>query len=504
MSNASLAFPSLLLERANARIHAYKEACDYTVTDFAPVVWGCSDYVAHTLTHHPHLLKDLAESGDLMSAYEQGTYHERLDAAIKGVTTEEALKKVLREFRRREMVRIIWRDLSGWGSLSETVGDLSEMADACIKNAASLLYRWLCEEVGKPQDYQGEQQDLVVVAVGKLGGQELNLSSDIDLIFAYPESGETDHASAPVSHEQFFTRLGQQLIEVLNKVTEHGFVFRVDMRLRPFGASGSLVMSFSAMENYYQEHGRDWERYALVKARIVSGNPRAGRKLMRILRSFVYHHYLDYTAIQALREMHELIVKETKSRELETNVKLGAGGIREIEFIGQAFQLIRGGEDRRLQNQRLLPILTLLEEEELLSREAVTALREAYVFLRNVEHRLQAVADQQTHQLPSDELGMVRLAFSMSCPDWTTFEEQLNHHRVNVTRLFQQLVAKPHIDDVSQETEQLQPELEAIWLGKESAQDPAKTLHDMGFDDTDEALQILTTLRESRKYSDGD
>ena len=230
---------------------------------------------------------------------------------------------------------------------------------------------------------------------GEVGvGANLTYISDIDLIFAFPGKGETRGGRRSLDNQQFFIRLGQRLIQALDQITADGFVFRVDMRLRPYGQSGALALSFAALETYYQDQGRDWERYAMVKSRIVAGDPKAGQVLMESLRPFVYRRYIDFSAFESLRSMKAMISREVRRQGLENNIKLGSGGIREIEFVVQAFQLIRGGRDRELQQRELLIILNELEALELLPSPVVNELREAYIFLRNLEHALQGMEDE--------------------------------------------------------------------------------------------------------------
>ncbi|HBP92283.1 MAG TPA: bifunctional [glutamate--ammonia ligase]-adenylyl-L-tyrosine phosphorylase/[glutamate--ammonia-ligase] adenylyltransferase, partial [Alcanivorax sp.] len=323
------------------------------------------------------------------------------------------LKATLRRLRHRHMVRLIWRDLTGLADYHATVADLSLLADTLIATALEKLYQWACERNGTPRDEQGRPVKLVVLAMGKLGARELNLSSDIDLIFAYEDEGEIEGERRNLTHHQFFLRLGQQLIKALDQTTGDGFVFRVDMRLRPWGKSGALAVGFDAMESYYENQGREWERYALIKMRPVAGDLDAGARLIERLNPFVYRRYIDYGAFESLREMKGLIEREVNRKGMQADVKLGAGGIREVEFIVQAFQLIRGGQLPSLRDPNLMKVLPMLVEEGMLPEEVVAELADAYVFLRDVEHRLQAVNDRQTQRLPDDELGWQRLTFAM-------------------------------------------------------------------------------------------
>ena len=369
-------------------------------------VAALSDFVVEQFCRLPEPCLALVDSGDLALSLAPGAMAQRLRDALADCPDEAELGRRLRRFRMLQQVRIVWRDLTRRADLVETCRDLSDLADACIDQACAWLYAQQCSQFGVPTGrHSGQPQQLVVLGMGKLGAGELNLSSDIDLIFAYGEAGETRGARREQDNQEFFTRLGQRLIKALDAVTVDGFVFRVDMRLRPYGSAGALVLSFAAMELYYQDQGRDWERYAMIKARVVGGDQASGAELLTLLRPFVYRRYLDFSAIEALRSMKQLIRQEVRRRGMTDNVKLGAGGIREVEFIAQAYQLIHGGRDPALQQRPLLRVLTSLRERDYLPAAAEAELREGYCFLRYVEHGLQAIADQQTQTLPVDPQG---------------------------------------------------------------------------------------------------
>ncbi|MGZ5607500.1 MAG: [protein-PII] uridylyltransferase family protein, partial [Methylobacter sp.] len=320
-------------------------------------VWCASLFVAESCTRKPELLADLVNTGDLSCVYGNNSYAEKL--ARTPVESQAGLMTQLRDFRRREMVRIAWRDLAGWAELSETLADLSHLADACIQFALDFLYREACELRGTPLLSDGSPQQIVVLGMGKLGAYELNYSSDIDLIFAYAEDGVLSDRKE-TSYGEFFTKLCRNLIKVLDEITVDGFVFRTDIRLRPYGDSGPVIMTFDGMENYYQTQAREWERYAMIKVRQVAGDFKVGAQLMAMFRPFVYRRYLDYGAFEELRSLKAQITQELRRKDRMENIKLGPGGIREIEFIGQAFQLIRGGNDKALQIRPILEVLQLL------------------------------------------------------------------------------------------------------------------------------------------------
>jgi glutamate-ammonia-ligase adenylyltransferase len=462
-----------------------------------PRVFAVSEFVARAVTQQPEVLQGLITSGDLQRSYAAGELGQRIAQVLAAVGDEPLLKRRLREIRRREMVRLAWRDLAGWADLHEVMATLSELADACLEGALAKLHVWAVQKNGEPRgEHSGAPQSLVVLGLGKLGGQELNFSSDIDLIFAYPEDGETVGARMLSNHE-FFVRLGQSLIQVLNETTAEGFVFRVDMRLRPNGASGPLVLSFDAMEQYYQAHGRMWERYALIKARATAGDPAAGVALMKLLHPFVFRKYLDYTAVEEIRGMKAAIHRELLRQGVESNIKLGPGGIREIEFIGQAFQLIRGGRDRALQTRQLLPVLAHLAAEGDLARPAAQELRAAYEFLRNTEHRLQMINDQQTQVLPTNDLDRLRVAVGMGISDWAGFDAALKRHRQRVHEHFESVFVAPQgeappVDEKG---------LHAVWAGALDAAAAGAELQRAGFTDAVATLNLLHGLRAGGAYS---
>jgi len=399
-------------------------------------VWCSSLFIAESCTRKPELLVDLVNSGDLSMIYTDNSYAEKL--ARTPVETQAELMMKLRDFRRLEMVRIAWRDLAGWAELSETLVDLSHLADACIQYALDFLYQEACELRGIPLLSDGTPQQIVVLGMGKLGAYELNYSSDIDLIFAYAEDGVLQDRKE-TSYGEFFTKLCRNLIKVLDEITIDGFVFRTDIRLRPYGDSGPIIMTFDGMENYYQTQAREWERYAMIKVRQVAGDFKVGAQLMALFRPFVYRRYLDYGAFEELRSLKAQITQELRRKDRMENIKLGPGGIREIEFIGQAFQLIRGGNDKALQIRPILDVLQLLGERELLAQNDAEQLKQSYRFLRRVENHIQQYQDQQTHDLPTEPLAQRILAHSLDYSDWTSFKQELDQVRKQVHEVFDQV-----------------------------------------------------------------
>jgi glutamate-ammonia-ligase adenylyltransferase len=455
-------------------------------------IFALSDFVAESAILDPGLPLELSTSGDIDAAYAPGRLALKLGGFLEGATDADDLGFRLRRFRRREMVRIAWRDLAGLADLGRTTAELSELADACLDRAAAWLYREHSAEHGTPLSGDGSPMGLVILGLGKLGARELNFSSDIDLIFAFAGAGETCGAARPLTHEEFFSRLCRKLIHLIGQRTEEGFVFRVDLRLRPFGDNGPVAMSFDAMEHYYQEQGREWERYAWIKARAVAGDRSAGERLLQRLHPFVYRRYLDFGAFEALRAMKQMISQEVARKGMRQDIKLGPGGIREVEFFGQIFQLIRGGVSPELQQRPIREVLAALAAGGYVPVEACGELDAAYVFLRNVEHRLQEAADQQTHSLPEDPLGRARLAATLGFQDYAGFLGELNRHRTAVHRHFQMLLESP---DGDRPGKGLEAELKDLWLAKIDETGAADILAELGYDPPGEAVLALEDLR---------
>jgi glutamate-ammonia-ligase adenylyltransferase len=426
----------------------------------------------------------------------------------------EAFDGSLRKIRREFMWWIIWRDLNRLASLEQTTAHLSDFASACLQTAIDFHYQHIATLWGVPVSAQTNiVQPFIVLGMGKLGAHELNLSSDIDLIFVYPESGETVGGSSQQhkSNQEFFIRLGQKVIQSLDTVSPEGMVFRVDMRLRPYGDSGALVMNFLSLENYYETQGREWERYAMIKARPVAQSSdellarlasnvkhqAAGKyvhQLMSLLKAFTYRIYVDFSAIDSLREMKQLINKEVQRKGLSQDVKLGAGGIREVEFIAQVFQLVRGGRDTQLQERSLLKVLPLLAEDNMLPPKVVEQLLEAYRFLRNTEHAIQAYQDQQTQSLPADDLNQQRLAWVMGCANWSDFYLQLQTFRQFVRQQFAAVIADPETDA----EQQRDGEWGLLWLGSLTGTAAEKFLWQHNIKEGENFCRCLEGFRQSR------
>ena len=382
-----------------------------------------SDFILTSALQSPELVIEIFSS-DYIHQEHTLDYKSQLNKSLELCSTEDDLHRALRLFRLREMVAIASADLLLNISLNESLKRLSELADQLVIGSLNWLSYFCYRQWGEPKNSEGETIPLLVYGMGKLGGKELNFSSDIDLIFVYPESGSTEGARRSIDNQQFFTRLGQKLITALNQKTADGFVYRVDMRLRPFGESGPLVLTFSAMEDYYQEQGRDWERYAMLKARLI-GESKYHKQLSTMLKPFVYRRYIDFSVIDSLRRMKMMIAQEVRRKQLINNIKLGAGGIREVEFIVQVFQLIRGGRVSVLQERNLLTVLPILVQEGELSERSMQVLKNAYVFLRRVENIIQALGDQQTQTLPDNEIDQARILYALHRDDLTNWSEFL-------------------------------------------------------------------------------
>ena len=439
-----------------------------------------SRYLDRVLTARPQLLDGL----DLRVACTVAC-----DAAnVAGASTREDLQRWLRHLRQQTMAMLIIRDLAGWADLPEVTRAMTQLAECTLGAALDWVTTDLSSTLGTPRGAGGQVQQLHVVGMGKLGGGELNVSSDIDLVFVYPEEGDTDGARSLSNHE-YFSRAGRALIGLLAEPTADGFVFRVDMRLRPYGDSGPLVASFDMLENYLITQGREWERYAWIKGRALTGDQ--GDGLMAMVRPFVYRRHLDYSAFASMRELHRQIRREVERRDRAGNIKLGRGGIREIEFIAQVFQLIRGGHDAALRRQPTRDVLGLLAQRELLPAAAVAELTQAYVFLRNLEHRLQYVDDQQTHALPADLEALQRIALSMGFDSHDAFSHALNRHRDAVAK---------HFDAILTEAPAQQHALAPLWAQSNDTAGGVACLAALGYQRAEALQSRIAQMHQSARY----
>jgi glutamate-ammonia-ligase adenylyltransferase len=443
-----------------------------------------SRYASRLLEAAPHLGLDAG----IERSFTAGDMRTALAAEPAG--DEATLQRTLRVLRQRVLLRLMVRDLGGTAPLAEVLATTTALAEVAISQALTRLDEWLAARHGRPVGAaSGREQHLHVLGMGKLGGAELNVSSDIDLIFVYPEEGET-RGPSPISNHEYFTRLGRRLIAAQSELTADGYVFRVDMRLRPYGDSGPLVASFDALENYFITQGREWERYAWIKARALTGD--RGVELMELVRPFVYRRHLDYNAIAELRDLHRQIRLEVSRRDTADNIKLGPGGIREIEFIAQVFQLIRGGRDPALRTQPTLAVLPLLAHNNLLPAAAVQELTEAYGFLRNLEHRLQYLDDQQTHVLPQPDADRALIAGAMGLDGYSALAAALDAHRARVTSHFEQIFAASSGGS--------EHALTHLWQASADAEKSNNALAALGFREPQAIENRLKSMRSGSRY----
>ena len=494
--------PDQLHEDARRYCTRFLAACDAVGVTVVPdneklliAVFAVSSFIAETAIAAPGWFAEEILAAPVAARY-RDDYKVELTAALADVDDDDTAYTRIRQIRNRTLCRIAWRDIVAGAAVESVIAELSDFADACISAGLVWVARTGEARYGTPRDGNNAVVSLLVLGMGKLGGRELNFSSDIDLIFAYPTGGTTLGGRREISNQEYFDKLGRRFIALLSDQTAAGFAFRVDMRLRPFGDSGPLTSNFDALEHYYQLHGRDWERYAFIKARIITGDDGAVQRLQQILKPFVYRRYLDYGALEAVREMKALINAEVARKDLIDDVKLGAGGIREIEFIGQTFQLIRGGREPRLQERSILRVLNVCAALNLLDLADADALADAYRFLRRTEHRLQQVADRQTHRLPQDPKERARLGFAMGYADYATFELELNRHRALVGRCFQELL-RPEDEAEAQPHGARSDVQEAADYWAAEAPDVRVLLH-LGFEDPDATATVIAQLKAPR------
>ncbi len=494
-----------------------------------------SPYIARTLTQYPTVLptliahKSIGPTGDLppglpsveflhneITALHTQAYSELKDQDINSVEASE--QRVLRIFRHRHMVRILWCDLTENYSLEQTLEQLSILAETCVRAADQWTYNALSERFGTPLDENKREQRLIIIGMGKLGGGELNVSSDIDIICVYPAAGHTEFITKALNTENtgrdktrdnsdFFRRCVQRFCKLLNSMTEDGFVYRVDTRLRPFGESGPPVINFDGLENYYFTQARDWERYAMIKGRALCGHHDDIQVLEQLITPFVYRRYLDYNAFDALRSLKRKIALSLLKQSMQDNIKLGSGGIREIEFIGQAFQLVRGGQDTRLRIRPIMQVLSLLVELNLLPETEVIELQSAYRYLRRVENAIQAMRDEQVHTLPNDPSDKERLLCMLDEPDWEFFQHTLTLHRNGVSQYFNQLFAMEDADNESVNSDVdtvLIDQAHDLWvaLGSDAIDDQQRSmlLENAGFSSDEALLASIATLTRGSFY----
>ena len=459
-------------------------------------VLACSPFAVRSFARKPQMLKDLLTGDRLARPLADGELPRLTGTALGEFRQEPSFMRELRWFRHREMCRILWRDLNGLSSLEESLAELTGLAEACILSALEFARANVAARHGLPRTAADEASEMAVIGMGKLGGGELNFSSDIDLIFIYSEDGRTD-GPVPIDALRFHTLVCQQLIRVLNQRTVDSFVYRVDTRLRPFGNSGPLVIKASSLESYLARSARDWERYAWVKARVINSCEMNEALYEEIMRPFVYRRYLDYSVFESLRDMKGKIEREALRKDKANDIKLGSGGIREIEFIAQSMQLVRGGANPDLRGRNLREMLARLGERGFLGPGTSGELDRSYCFLRRLENRLQGMDDRQTQALPDEEEDRSRLAFAMGHSDWDSLAEKTDSHREIVARHFSTIVFRR--DDLPEAEAGPPGDLAALWAG--DTENAGEILDAYGFSDPQVALDSMQAVRQAADYA---
>ena len=461
-------------------------------------LWQQSFFSERMCESYPRCIGELLLSSATEDSFESN-YEQQLRTQVLALEDEAQFKVHIRNFRNQHLLRLCWRDLILQVEPFVLLRELSALADACIRVTVDWLLPNMIKQFGDPQTDKNELARFLVIALGKLGGRELNFSSDIDVMFCYSDSGNTNGLRS-ISNQEFFIRIAQKLIHLLSDVSANGFVYRVDCRLRPFGEAGPLAVNFNHLEDYYQTHGREWERYAFIKARVVYGTDHDQELFKQIVSSFVYRKYIDFGVINTLREMKYMIAEQVNKKQNKNNIKLGAGGIREIEFIVQFFQLANGGRNTRLQTNHIDNALTEIERSGYLSKQAVQGLTQAYLFLRRVENRLQMRNDEQTHVLPEDPVIFQTLAESMLCQDGAAFTKELRLHIEHVSEVFAQISG----DEPAPDTEQDQ--YVQFWeLFTESSEvDSPNYLDKSDFKDSQHICEKLVDLKKSSEFRNQD
>ena len=481
-----------------------------------------SSYTARAIAARPALCERIAAFSEApitraridARLHELIAEHGEAQGAKEGAPIgEDALRYGLRRLRTEVFCAVMERDLAGRADVAEVTGTMTDLAEAAIQCAIEVLSAELEALYGEPRAADGNRLTLGVVGMGKLGGRELNASSDIDLIFVYEDDGETAGGTrAALSTQEFFTRLGRRLIGALAEATADGYVFRVDMRLRPNGDSGPLVCSLGMLEEYFYVQGREWERYAWIKGRLVSEQDsdaarRLSAQLEALVKPFVYRRYLDFGVISAIRSLHRQIREEAQRRAMmrpdkADDIKLGRGGIREIEFSAQVFQLIRGGQDSGFRIRPTLAVLRHAAARGLIAPSVCADLSNAYRFLRELEHRLQYRNDAQTHALPVDEGERAALARSMGFADFTALAAVLDGHRERVEAQFDQIFADKAGAHAPGGADAVRAgELWDSALEDETADEQAiARLQSAGFADASEVHARLSAARRSSRY----
>lgn len=494
--------PDSALNFAERFMAAAKEAAfDIgTVTDNLPLfikIFGSSEFLSSILIRRPHNGLELISSSYLQREKPLDVMKLELEGMMARISSYDGLLSVLRLYKQKEMLRVGCRDLLGYGTLEEIMSELSSLASAALDTAYRFCLDLLKTSYGTPyyRDETGALKEctFVVLGMGKLGGNELNFSSDIDLIYLYQsDEGETRGGSKVYTLYEFYCKMSELITKAISANTEDGFVFRVDLRLRPEGQNGPVANSIASAMVYYESWGETWERSAMLKARPVAGDTSLGERFLKELEPFIYRKYLDFSTVEDIKEMKLKIDRELALKPGMWDVKLGNGGIREIEFLVQATQLIHAGKDKSLRERNTLRSLQIEKDKGLLHHEDYMALADAYRFLRTVEHRIQVENERQTHKLPAKEDQMKRLARRCGFGELADFKGAIDLHSGNVERLYDGI-----FHETSRSIDDIPPEVADLFSSEADKDEVLKRLSSMGFEDTAAAYRRLDALREA-------
>lgn len=479
--------PEALLVSKSWLIEKYVASCEHPLKSSVERLILTSDYVGRNI----HILNTLLAEDSCAKLLTREDYFNSLDC-VTLAQTPQGFAQELRYVRHYHYLRLLLLQMAGVASVEEVMSSWSACADALILHALAFCKHSVSARFGLPYDEHNNEVQLFTLAMGKLGGNELNYSSDIDLIFAFTAAGTTRGAES-IDNQTYFSKMVQQFIPLLQTITPEGFVFRVDLRLRPNGDSGPLVSSLAAMETYYQEQGRDWERYAMVKARVISRDSQIYSWFTQLIKPFVYRRYVDFSVIESLRSMKAMIEREVQLNPRLDDIKRGQGGIREIEFIIQNEQLIRGGRLPQLQQQNAMAALQVLKEQQLLPRS--DALKQAYLFLRELENVLQSMNDQQTHSLPEDLIKRAQVFLAMGYSDWDSLVAKLQQYQRIVSHSFHTVLGT--VVTFEDEKKLVHSQFASIWQGHVEPTMAANLFASFGYNNAEHCYQMINTFRHS-------
>jgi len=469
-------------------------------------VLGAAPFMATILCRARNYFHDLLVDGEIERRKDHALMLQELRERVADAAGYEELQAGLRRYKAREILRIGSRDLCGLAGMAEVTAELADLASASLQRAGEICETLLRKEYGAPlltdaEDRPCGEAEYTILGMGKLGGHELNFSSDIDLIFFYTsDAGRTAGVEDPrggtrnsISLHQFYVKHAEMVSKALNEPTVDGFVFRVDLNLRPEGSRGAVALSMASAELYYESWGQSWERAAMIKGRPVAGSMELGEQLLKHLEPFIYRRYLDYGMLEDIKNMKQKIDQSlVRKREGEINLKLGRGGIREIEFFIQALQLINAGKHPSLRERNSLKALDKLHQAQLIDAQTYNDLHEAYIFLRNTEHRIQVVQERQTQNLPTGDAERLLLARRCGFATREPFEEKLEEVRSAVSGIYRELFYSPE----EEEAQEIRPEIRYM-LDADAEPDMVKDLlEERGFSNPDAAYEILLVLRK--------